>query len=161
MNVMELDEAEGLTVDMVHTYLRDAGWTHIAHAVSDLWIKDDQRLHLSGYPDAFSDALELLCESTDPRVFLASINPLARSRVPSRAEIDAHKVSHPDGYWILRKPGGQLLIVYFENHDPPAACSYCPVDLGTHMATGEDCAGMYWPCDAHGNKVRWPKPAPR
>jgi hypothetical protein len=83
------------------------------------------------------------------------MNPRMRSW-PSEGAVVAHAAN--GGLWLGRKPNhGGLLVMEFEadhtEDDPVMARD----DFGdTYWEC--DCENWsFWPCDANGNKVRWPE----
>jgi len=148
MNVTDLDEADGLTADMVRAWLKARGcvqtpghWDHptkqpIRYKDGDyggpLW---DGTLSQIAYD--FGLTIQQLLRDMNPRLGLW----------PSPEEIAAH-----DGPWLC------LCL-----EDETACMGVFDGDWfkhsGNHVIEKRDRWARFWPCDAHGNKVRWPKVA--
>ena len=87
---------------------------------------------------------------------LREINPRMRKGMPSQAALAAHN------HWLVRDTetgeislhraeGGNLYsVIHYRNGTKNPDSEALP-DFGTWME--------FWPCDEHGNKVRWPTDA--
>ena len=163
MKIDKLDEFQGLTVDMVREWLEIHGW--------------EVRECGNGSTDAkkrFTDRVSVLrcdwdfclgwlltrvaaAERMSVQALLREINPRMRKGMPSRAALEAHG---ENGDWVV-----------FRNvlHAVRFVWTVCDV---VQMVSGfdvfrsdnpEDAAMIaecsFWPCDKHGNKVRWPTDA--
>lgn len=138
MNIMELDEAEGLTREMAEAYLNKAGWCNMLDP--DIRLLKPSYVHLS-FKMGLGAAVERLAyvEGRSPQSILREMNPRMRNGAPSAADLAAHA-----GPWMaLEGPTFAPMIVDGRNGS-----------LGLPPSTLD--RWSFWPCDAHGNKVRWP-----
>ena len=160
MKIDELDESQGLTTEMVREWLtaqkatfRDGHWTHPngKYRYKDgeygglLW-----SLTLSQIAADFDKANE--------QALLREINPRMRKGMPSAAAIAAHEVS--GGNWLAQsaQKGGVLRVLNWSISDHRAKLN----TLDTTQKIPRDMvpdSWCFWPCDEHGNKVRWPTDA--
>ena len=138
MNITELDEWQGLTVAMLHSWLLSHGWRLAAceqGCGKELVSPYNRRCNVSRSLEDFAWSWALIETRMTAQALLREINPRMRKGVPSKAAQAAHA-----GHWIVS--------------DSETGC------LGiqqTHMLGWGDCSLFaYWPCDEHGNKVRWP-----
>ena len=133
----QYDEAQGLTLDMVADYFKRRGWTNGA----------DARY-------ALGSSLRAICalEGMTLQQLLREINQRMRKGCPS----DAARLKH-DGFWLMRLPyTPPTLVRWSESRKEWQAQQFdCPHTLSEHNA--QYC--YFWPCDAEGNKVRWPENA--
>ena len=155
MKIDELDEFQGLTVDMVREWLQGKG----AVLYDGYW-----RHSLGIYPDGacggllWADTLHTLamdfCKSS-VQTLLREINPRMRKGMPSAEAIAACP------YWLVRdEQTGEIELFrscnarlyqaadYRRTANGPTDPTRWLPDFGQYVA--------YWPCDEHGNKVRWP-----
>lgn len=137
MRIEDLDEFQGLTPQMVREWLQELD---PAIKPSDSMADDIQ---------AVSD----LCGDT-PQSLLREINP--RMRGPGYPSDAAARAHGDGGWWVFQHPGdGEL-------HMAQMHLSQAWNDVRFYWEgglMGEPCdeACMWWPCDEHGNKVRWPE----
>ena len=168
MRIDDLDESQGLTTEMVREWLtaqnatfRNGHWTHPngKYRYKDgkygglLW-----SLTLSQIAADFGKANE--------QALLREINPRMRKGMPSDAAAKAHgdggwwvfqHLADADGSALCGRSGGEL-------HMAQMVMSSASGDVRFYWERGlmgEPCdeACMWWPCDEHGNKVRWPTDA--
>ena len=160
MKLDELDESQGLTADMVREWLtaqkatfRDGRWTHPngKYRYKDgkygglLW-----SLTLSQIAADFGMANE--------QALLREINPRMQKGMPSDAALAEHDE------WIVCTPFGATFIAeisYGGSDDGfsimmPPINDHCDAEFIAEKHWPE-C--LFWPCDANGNKVRWPTDA--
>ena len=160
MKIDELDESQGLTTEMVREWLtaqnatfRNGHWTHPngKYRYKDgkygglLW-----SLTLSQIAADFGKANE--------QALLREINPRMRKGMPSDAALAEHDE------WIVRTPFGATFIAeisYGGSDDGfsimmPPINDHCDAEFIAEKHWPE-C--LFWPCDKHGNKVRWPTDA--
>ena len=157
MTIEELDEWQGLTCESVSEWLRAQGFD----------MRLGGLLHAGGYlvhwepiasaRQATEDALHAVVQYRKQSLqsLLREINPRMRKGIPSRAALEAHG---ENGDWVV-----------FRNvlHAVRFVWTVCDV---VQMVSGfdvfrsdnpEDAAMIaecsFWPCDKHGNKVRWPE----
>ena len=152
MRIDELDEFQGLTLDMVHAWLTKYKWvaqeTRGSVAILRWWAapREDKfgvwiPCELAGTMTQYAGmALAVLADEFGMSVqdFLREINPRMRKR-PSQAAISAH-----DGLWIAEPPIGQGGIVVVS------------LRVVLDQSWSE---WSFWPCDEHGSKVKWPTDA--
>lgn len=160
MRFLELDEAQGLTPEMVREWLRANSYRlKVSDAAGEVW-NGVQGLPVVLYHDGSELAGAVgRAASIDGRsvqALLRDINPRMRHGMPSDAARDAHQ-GHA-GRWIASRcdeythttivsflRGMTAVKLQFEDHRP------------THDPSAELEKWSFWPCDAHGNKVRWPE----
>ena len=160
MRIDDLDESQGLTTEMVREWLtaqnatfRNGHWTHPngKYRYKDgkygglLW-----SLTLSQIAADFGKANE--------QALLREINPRMRKGMPSDAALAEHDE------WIVCTPFGATFIAeisYGGSDDGfsimmPPINDHCDAEFIAEKHWPE-C--LFWPCDEHGNKVRWPTDA--
>lgn len=161
MNIEELDEAQGLTAEMVRQWLRQQEprikrTTNVmtVTGMGDLWMWPSGDTVRDAKMDAWlSDRVKDIAslEGRTAQSLLREINPRMRPW-PSEAAIEAHGM----GRWLARDDMGVLLIGYFDLDEEDETTRIFAVD-GETPCMG-DCEGWtFWPIDAHGNKVRYPE----
>lgn len=150
MKIEELDEFQGLTAEMVREWLHNL----------------DPSIKPSASMADDIAAVSELCGET-PQALLREINPRMRKGLPSKAA----RIAHPLGLWLAMPDfdtvGAQVSIVV----SFPLDDAYLPsADDGFGMWHPEGFSfpnqkpkkahlWSFWPCDEHGNKVRWPTDA--
>ena len=159
MKIDELDESQGLTTEMVREWLtaqnatfRNGHWTHPngKYRYKDgkygglLW-----SLTLSQIAADFGKANE--------QALLREINPRMRKGMPSEAARDAH-----DGFWLAIPDfacmGAHAPIVV--TFDGDGFGIWHPEGFAFPNSKPKTAHFWhFWPCDEHGNKVRWPTDA--
>lgn len=138
MNITELDEWQGLTAESISKWLVTNGWQQTK---SNWWDKGDDGFLFD--PNVFDQqlfwlyALAAACGYSDPQALLREINPRMRKGVPSKAALRAHR-----GLW-LRSIGTETIATVLSR-------------LIDEFPSPRDNESYFWPCDANGNKVRWP-----
>ena len=148
MRIEDLDEFQGLTPQMVREWLREQGFD----------MRIGGLLHAGRYLVEW-EPIESARRSTEASLYavaryrnqsiqalLREINPRMRKGWPSGEALAMHD------RWIVRKPDGAVIVCRWR---PPylvnAAGWRANMDL-------EQCEQWeFWPCDEHGNKVRWPE----
>lgn len=173
MNILELDEAQGLTAEIVRAWMkRNAYRMTVSDSAGEVW--DGVRgLPVVLYHDGseLSGAVERIVanECVGIQAVLREINPRLRKGAPSAAARQAHT-----GHWIAIAPDGAGYLVRFDErrhggdpgfemfrssprgkqsdpfYDP--GCSFCISDFQGGLAEWR-----FWPVDSAGNKVRWPE----
>lgn len=159
MKIDELDESQGLTTEMVREWLtaqnatfRNGHWTHPngKYRYKDgkygglLW-----SLTLSQIAADFGKANE--------QALLREINPRMRKGMPSRAALEAHG---ENGDWVVFRNVLHAVRFVWTVCDAMQMVSGFDVfrsDNPEDAAMIAECS--FWPCDKHGNKVRWPTDA--
>ena len=138
MNITELDEWQGLTADMVREWLANLDPAIMPSAC----IADD------------IIAVSELCGET-PQTLLREINPRMRKGVPSAAAIVAHEAS--GGHWLAKSAqnGGVMRVLRWSVTDAAAKLDALDASQCLHRDSVPP-SWLFWPCDAHGTKVRWP-----
>ena len=140
MNILDLDEAQGLTPQMVREWLANLDPAIMPSAC----ISDD------------IIAVSELCGET-PQALLREINPRMRKGMPSEAARIAHGETKD---WLCM--GYMLHAVRFcwsvnDHVQMVDGTDVFSTERSEDTAMIERCA--FWPCDEHGNKVRWPTDA--
>jgi hypothetical protein len=150
MNITELDEFQGLTAEMVREWLREQGFD----------MRIGGLLHAGRYLVEW-EPIESAWRSTEASLYavaqyrnqsvqslLREINPRMRKGWPSGEALAMHD------RWIVRKPDGAVIVCRWR---PPYMVNAAG---GADFALREQCEQWsFWPCDEHGNKVRWPTDA--
>jgi len=146
MTFDELDEFQGTTPQMVAEWMTRNGWKETK---PNWWERgedgfrfdqqafDRQWFWLKGLADVY--------ESGNQLAMLRKINPRLRPW-PSKQAREEHR--------------GPWLAVCIEDGTACMGMFRPDTDLfkhtGNHVLDKDDEFAQYWPCDAHGNKVRWP-----
>ena len=158
MNIMDLDEAEGLTAEMMCQYLSTSPAWRPRSSGAMFCDKHAGRSRLV-WPSAVArDLGGTICdiahaEQRYPQAILREMNPRMRKGLPSEPVRDAHA-----GRWVASRTDeythttivrfvvgmGGVVKVQFEDHRE------------TFDPSAELDKWSFWPCDAHGNKVPWP-----
>ena len=157
MTIEELDEWQGLTCESVSEWLRAQGFD----------MRLGGLLHAGGYlvhwepiasaRQATEDALHAVVQYRKQSLqsLLREINPRMRKGMPSEAALEAHE----NGDWVVFR--NVLHAVRFVwTGDAVQMVSGFDVfrsDNPEDAAMIAECS--FWPCDKHGNKVRWPTDA--
>ncbi len=139
MNILDLDEAQGLTPQMVREWLANLDPAIMPSAC----ISDD------------IIAVSELCGET-PQALLREINPRMRKGMPSEA---ARKAC---ASWLVRDvETGEVELHRTEGTSLYSASDYKSGTLKTEAVPLRDFGDWveFWPCDANGNKTRWPTDA--
>jgi hypothetical protein len=161
MNITELDEWQGLTVAMLHSWLLSHGWRMTAceqGCGKELVSPANLRCNVLRPLEDFPWSWVLLELRTPLQSLLREINPRMRKGMPSAAAIAAHEVS--GGNWLAQsaQKGGVLRVLNWSISDHRAKLN----TLDTTQKIPRDMvpdSWCFWPCDEHGNKVRWPTDA--
>ena len=139
MNILDLDEAQGLTPQMVREWLANLDPAIMPSAC----ISDD------------IIAVSELCGET-PQALLREINPRMRKGMPSEA---ARKAC---ASWLVRDvETGEVELHRTEGTSLYSASDYKSGTLKTEAVPLRNFGTWmeFWPCDANGNKTRWPTDA--
>ena len=156
MHITDLDEYPGVTSEMIREWLRKRGWVFQA-GKHRYWERGKDNFAdslIDGNRDdvAFVIHCEELASGMSPQEALREINPRMRKGMPSQAALAAHD------HWLVRDTetgeislhraeGGFLYSVNQYRNGTKNPDSEALPDFGTWME--------FWPCDKHGNKVRW------
>ena len=150
MRIEDLDEFQGLTPQMVREWLREQGFDMriggLLHAgrylaewepIESAWLSTEVSLYaVAQYRNQSVQSL------------LREINPRMRKGMPSQSALAA------SSHWLVLDNETQEIALYRSNgrrlHVARAPFELMP-DFGDFVS--------YWPCDEHGNKVRWPTDA--
>lgn len=170
MDIMQLDEAQGLTAEMVRRYMARTGWRPAESATYESWIHDTLkpsagvfvlREKIDGaWSRITTEDLALYVrdlanlEGRTVQSLLREINPRMRRGRPSQAERDAH-----EGPWLASLPGSHVLLVGTFSDDGETFFPGIAAPMRNTCEGAQDWmdAWSFWPCDQHGNKVRWPE----
>lgn len=167
MNLMDLDEAQGLTPQMVREWLLANQWEPRGSSAAHLYYQcgsgeiSEALLH-----EDLGWVVDLLAQSYERSVqsILREINP--RMRGPGYPS-DAVARAHGDGgWWVFQHQEGaddpRSVTKPGELHMAQMCLSPVSNDVRFYWERGlmgepcdEEC--LWWPCDANGNKVRWPE----
>lgn len=166
MNITDLEEADGLTAEMVHGYLTSSPW--VFDASTGRWRFPGQPGHyISGGIDEVAVLFIADIEGRSVQAILREMNPRMRKGLPSYEEQRAHGTT--GGIWIATHGelghGGSICFVSFHGddgieHDLPFVIWDGEEWREPDWLAAEVENWSFWPCDAHGNKVRWPKVSP-
>jgi hypothetical protein len=157
MNITELDEWQGLTAESISKWLVDNGWQQTK---PNWWDKGEDGFlfdsHVFDQQWFWLHALAAIHE-TDIQGMLREINPRMRKGMPSRAALEAHG---ENGDWVVFRNVLHAVRFVWTVCDAVQMVSGFDVFRGDNP---EDAAMIaecsFWPCDKHGNKVRWPTDA--
>ena len=162
MKIDELDEFQGLTREMVDRYLDRAGWCHMPDPEQRLL--KPQYVHVS-FKMGIGAAIERIASITGcaPQFLLREINTRMRKGMPSEAARKASR--HNGGMWIASRgelgKGGTIVFVCFDSDSedglPLAIWDGEEWDHWEVEPREIENEWSFWPCDEHGNKVRWPE----
>ena len=148
MRIDELDEYQGLEAQMVRDWLtskgcyrQDGPWRHPTEKYS---YTDGEYGGLLWADTLFKLSVDF--ELASVQALLREINPRMRKGCPSNAAIQAH-----DGPWVELRGVSRMPGVTEFGLDP---------DQSQREWMEDYCKdALFWPCDRHGNKVRWPTDA--
>ena len=151
MRIDELDEFQGVTPQLVTDWLLAKGWTQ-KPTQPRWWIKgEDGFLFDEKTFDQvwfWAYALAAIYTKGNLQSLLCEINPRMRKGMPSQSALAA------SSHWLVLDNETQEIALYRSNgrrlHVARAPFELMP-DFGDFVS--------YWPCDEHGNKVRWPTDA--
>ena len=157
MWISEPDEWQGLTPDMAQRYLDSKGWCNMPDP--EIRLLKPQYVKVS-FKMGLSAAVERIAciEGRTVQALLREINPRMRKGMPSDAALAEHDE------WIVCTPFGATFIAeisYGGSDDGfsimmPPINDHCDAEFIAEKHWPE-C--LFWPCDKHGNKVRWPTDA--
>ena len=157
MMIEELDEWQGLTPQRVRDWLLANGWQQ---SKPNWWEKGADGFLFD--PQTFDQvwfwlyALAAIHE-TNIQGMLREINPRMRKGMPSRAALEAHG---ENGDWVVFRNVLHAVRFVWTVCDAVQMVSGFDVfrsDNPEDAAMIAECS--FWPCDKHGNKVRWPTDA--
>ena len=156
MDISKLDEYQGLEAQMVREWMtrkgcyRQDGYWHWRHPREQYRYTDGEYGGLLWEDTLFKLSVDF--ELASVQALLREINPRMRKGMPS----EAARIKHGENKdWLCM--GYVLRVVRF--------CWSVMVDGTDVFSTerSEDAAMIerctFWPCDANGNKVRWPTDA--
>lgn len=165
MDIMEVDEAQGLTAEMVRGWLaKQAPRITLRHGVmtvtglDSVWTWPSGDTVRDSKMDAWlSDRVRDIAflERRTAQDLLREINPRMRPW-PSIDAVEAHERS--GGRWVSKAPGDELIRCLKLSADREAEDPIVATD--EHLSAWWPCyfeGWTFWPCDAHGNKTRWPE----
>ena len=157
MKIDEFDEWQGLTPQRVRDWLLANGWQQ---SKPNWWEKGADGFLFD--PQTFDQvwfwlyALAAIHE-TNIQGMLREINPRMRKGMPSRAALEAHG---ENGDWVVFRNVLHAVRFVWTVCDAVQMVSGFDVfrsDNPEDAAMIAECS--FWPCDKHGNKVRWPTDA--
>lgn len=159
MDILDLDEAQGLTIDVLEAWLVSKGWERrpLPSSDSHVWQKPGvktfkgRRVIYQINAESMHRTLTLLAtwEKIPVQQLLRDINSRLRGRSPGSLmpfpSLDA--LNAWPHHWLLE------IEPYQAGAHPCTTVSLMIVQVGMVRAIEfKRC----WPCDAAGNKVRWP-----
>ena len=156
MSILDLDEAEGLTAEMVKTWAEARGWRY---RTSGLQAPNGGLVTFANpnHANMVAPIVRFIAEreKRSTQDILRDINPRLRAGLPSRAALEAHGET---GDWICKRKMLHLVRFCW------SVSEYLQMVEGFDVFSTEDRAAeavlkesSFWPCDANGNKVRWPE----
>ena len=165
MKIDELDEFQGITSEMIQAWLLANGWKQVEQMAYQLdappvrtgWLfrRGDETVGTGAdISYVLANLSRLSCKT--PQALLREINPRMRKGWPSGNALAMHD------RWIVRKPDGAVIVCRWR---PPymvnaAGGADSARMISVNFALREQCEQWeFWPCDEHGNKVRWPTDA--
>ena len=155
MKIDEFDEWQGLTPQRVRDWLLANGWQQ---SKPNWWEKGADGFLFD--PQTFDQvwfwlyALAAIHE-TNIQGMLREINPRLRKGMPSEAALEAHG---ENGDWVVFRNVLHAVRFVWTVCDAVQMVSGFDVfrsDNPEDAAMIAEC--LFWPCDKHGNKVRWPE----
>ena len=160
MRIDELDEFQGLTVDMVRQWLTKHGWEvrECGNGSTDAKKRFTDRVSVLGcdWDSCLGWLLTRVAaaERMSVQTLLREINPRMRKGMPSEAARDAH-----DGFWLAIPDfacmGAHAPIVV--TFDGDGFGIWHPEGFAFPNSKPKTAHFWhFWPCDKNGNKVRWP-----
>jgi hypothetical protein len=166
MKIDELDEFQGITSEMLQAWLLANGWKQVEQMAYQLdappvrtgWLfrRGDETVGTGADISYVLAKLSRLSCKT-PQALLREINPRMRKGMPSRAALEAHG---ENGDWVVFRNVLHAVRFVWTVCDAVQMVSGFDVFRGDNP---EDAAMIaecsFWPCDKHGNKVRWPTDA--
>lgn len=149
MRIDELDEFQGVTPQLVTDWLLANGWTQTKprwwERGEDGFLFDSETFDQLWF---WTHALAAIYTAGNIQALLSKINPRMRKGMPSQSALAA------SSHWLVLDNETQEIALYRSNgrrlHVARAPFELMP-DFGDFVS--------YWPCDEHGNKVRWPTDA--
>ena len=163
MRIDELDEFQGLTVDMVRQWLTKHGWEvrECGNGSTDAKKRFTDRVSVLGcdWDSCLGWLLTRVAaaERMSVQTLLREINPRMRKGMPSEAALEAHG---ENGDWVVFRNVLHAVRFVWTVCDAVQMVSGFDVfrsDNPEDAAMIAECS--FWPCDKHGNKVRWPTDA--
>lgn len=163
MKIDELDEFQGITSEMIQAWLLANGWKQVEQMAYQLdappvrtgWLfrRGDETVGTGAdISYVLANLSRLSCKT--PQALLREINPRMRKGMPSEAARDVH-----DGFWLAVPDfacmGAHAPIVV--TFDGDGFGVWHPEGFALPDSTPKHAhLWHFWPCDEHGNKVRWP-----
>ena len=149
MRIDEFDEFQGVTPQLVTDWLLANGWTQTKprwwERGEDGFLFDSETFDQLWF---WTHALAAIYTAGNIQALLSKINPRMRKGMPSQSALAA------SSHWLVLDNETQEIALYRSNgrrlHVARAPFELMP-DFGDFVS--------YWPCDEHGNKVRWPTDA--
>ncbi len=139
MRIDELDEYQGITREMVDSYLNHKGWCNLPDPEIRLLKPSYVQITFSmGLVRAIEHITDI--ERRTVQALLREINPRMRKGMPSQAALRAHR-----GLW-LRSLGKENIAIVLSR-------------LLEEFPSPRDAESFFWPCDDNYNKTRWPTDA--
>lgn len=148
MRIDELDEFQGLTPEMVRKWMKRTGWVCRTDEWGDKrWFCGTGRSILDARI-TIKDGLLWIAIQGDQSLqsLIREINPRMRKGMPSKAALAAC------ANWLALDVETGEMSMYNGRHLHPMLNPFDAMpDFGDEVA--------FWPCDEHGNKVKWPTDA--
>ena len=154
MNITELDEWQGITAELVAKWLVVNGWQQTK---PNWWDKGEDGFlfdsHIFDQQMFWLYALAAIYTNGNAQAILCNINPRMRKGMPSEAAREAC------ASWLVRDvETGEVELHRTEGAALYSASDYKSGTLKTEAVPLRDFGDWmeFWPCDANGNKTRWP-----
>ena len=155
MRIDELDEFQGVTPQLVTGWLLANGWTQTKprwwERGEDGFLFDSETFDSLWF---WTYALAAIYTAGNVQQLLCKINPRMRKGTPSEAARAAHMKL--GGLWV-QSYGTQLVKII--NDCGPFFVTLDNDGDETRWESVFVDRASFWPCDEHGNKVRWPTSA--
>lgn len=138
----QYDEAQGLTDQMVEEWLLKNGWC--LSATNRMYFKEVDGAIIAATRRDKGGSLWWIAEQEKITLqqLLRVMNPRMRPGWPSDSALSAHKT------WIMTiTDSSKNILSYWGSYARVRTKAMCDDREGTVSC---------WPCDSHGNKVRWP-----
>lgn len=150
----DLDEYQGLTEQMMRSWLQHCGWQKHAHE----WIHPaNPRIAVSDNGLLGLRSIQVQCRANRMGLqeLLRAVNPRWRKGFPSHEALSEHDT------WLVKTEWGAECVAdisYGGSDDgymvmiPPCSqsseCEFIPEEYWPNC--------MFWPCDGNASRVRWP-----
>jgi len=151
MRIDELDEFQGVTPRLVTDWLIANGWKQTKpgwweHG-EDGFLFDSETFDQMWF---WTHALAAIYTAGNIQALLSKINPRMREW-PSREAVASH-----NGPWVARRGASPAILCTLRQDGwmHTGHPTYAPWITKDDLSNAKE--WRFWPCDEHGNKVKWP-----